>query len=477
MERNQIFMFIADVVALAARHFGEPQHAAPAAEQPPESPDRPTVHAPPEYPSAHRPNDRDEELLSSITREIKSVFDEDEDVDAGPAETPRPSTPHLGHQTLLDRFSALEEMLSELEKRYQELAAARATNERLRAELAEMQRHQAAPTPDHHATAAVPPTPPSVTTPLRGEDLVRALTILINSASATRRPGRGHDIEATLDIDFSQMACGATVPLSIDADGEPRTLEVVVPAGVVDGATLTLPAQGGAGEPPGDLLVRVRVAPDQTLTRDGDHIVMRVLVTPEALTSKQLTVEAPTGALTVSISAEHLGRTLRCKGKGIARPGQEPGDLLITLDPSPILAASIDQFPSADAAFSALRSLCPAARAHLANLVSWSKQSSDQRDIREVLWGLAVAHEYGLRAPLQGFAAQLLDKLVKHGALPPTSSWRTRRSHVFAWLGDKTPLLTRERPPKTPSLIWTIHFERLGDESAWPRDEGARATH
>ena len=38
MENKQIFMFFADVVALAARHFGESPQAAPADPRPPESP-------------------------------------------------------------------------------------------------------------------------------------------------------------------------------------------------------------------------------------------------------------------------------------------------------------------------------------------------------------------------------------------------------------------------------------------------------
>lgn len=163
------------------------------------------------------------------------------------------------------------------------------------------------------------------------------------------------------------------------------------------------------------------------------------------------------------------GQALRCQGKGIVPEGQQAGDLLFALDPGPVLAASLDQFPSAAVAFAALRSLCPAARAHLANLVSWARHSADQQDICEVLWALAVAHERGVREPIRGFASQLVSELVKYGYLCPSKSARSRRSHVFAWLGGKSSLLTRERPPRSPSFVWTVHLERLGDEGHWSR--------
>lgn len=523
MENKQIFMFFADVVALAARHFGESPQAAPAEPRPPESPADPATAAPPT--DARKAEvEREQDLMGSFASELASVLDEDEDGDdviAGvqhPRQTPRnhhaPTTAaRVGHVGLLGGIADVDEFVSQLKKISLLLADERAANQRLRAELAESQRaleaardaltrtqaevlRCAAPA-ERREVAEQDRHRPTAGEVLRrfelglehdartdarpgsaAEFLLHALATLAGCKPPPGRPSRGRDIEAQLEIDFSQMVRGATVPLVVDGDGEPRTVDVVVPTGIADDSILTLPAQGGAGDPPGDLLVRVRVVPDLLFTRDGNNITMRAPVPPESLARKKLSVEAPTGSLTVSITAEHLGHTLRCKGKGIAPEGQEAGDLLITLDPGPVLAATIDQFSSATTAFDALRSLCPGARAHLANLMGWAEHASDRQDIRDVVWALAVAHERGLRTPISGFAAPLVGELVKNGSLRSSASWRSRRCHVFAWMDGKSSLVTRERLPRASGVLWTVHLERLGDERHWSRIESdAVVTH
>jgi hypothetical protein len=439
MESKQLFRFIADVATLAARHLGESQQAAEAEAEPPEGGQADTK--------------REEELISSFASEFASVLDEDE----GGRATARDGT-------LADAPTC--SLCGETTDDFRQFARGRACYTCLWSATPKaaqnaiydnlLNRARQIESLSEHMDAVLAKGSCGSSEGERHKD-----------AHPTSR--RGRDIEVVLYIDFSQMVLGATVPVRIDVGGEFRTVEVTVPAGVADNAMLTLRAQGGAGEPPGDLLVRVRIAPDLTFTREGNNITMRVPVPPEALTRKKLSIDAPTGSFTVPITAEHLGQTLRCQGKGIASEGQQAGDLLIALDPGPVLAASLDQFPSAAVAFAALRSLCPAARAHLANLANLARQSSDQRDIREILWGLAVAHERGLRSPIRGFASQLVSELVKHGSLRSANSARSRRSHVFAWLGGKSSLLTRERPPRSPSFVWTVHLERLGDEGYWSR--------
>ena len=514
MENKQIFMFFADVVALAARHFGESPQAAPADPRPPESPAGSATTAPPT--DARKAEvEREQDLMGTFASELASVLDEDEDSDdeiAGVQSPRRTGRNHHAPTTAarggLGGIAELDELVSHFKDLSLLLAAERAANERLRADLAESQRAletasdalartmtdvlrcaaPAEPGPRFREVAEQDRPRPTAGEVLRraelglehdgrtdarpggaAEFMLHALATLARCKPPPDRPSRGRDIEAQLEIDFSQMVRGTTVPLAINCDGEPRTVDVVVPTGIADGSTLTLPAQGGAGDPPGDLLVRVRVIPDLLFTRDGNNITMRVPVPPEALARKKLSVEAPTGSLTVSITAEHLGHTLRCKGKGIAPAGQEAGDLLITLDPGPVLAATIDQFSSATTAFDSLRSLSPGARAHLANLVGWAEHASDRQDIRDVLWALAVAYERGLRTPISGFAAPLVGELVKHGSLRPSASWRSRRCHVFAWMDGKSSLVTRERLPRAPGVLWTVHLEHLGDERHWSR--------
>jgi curved DNA-binding protein len=152
-----------------------------------------------------------------------------------------------------------------------------------------------------------------------------------------RRPAstRGHDIEGEITIDFSQMLRGAVIPLRIESEsGGARTLDVKVPAGITDGGKLRLRGQGGPGDPPGDILLTVRVAAHPRLKREGNSILMTLPVTAlEAVRGGPIDVPTPTGTVSLKLKpGSQNGQTLRLKGKGIAPTAGEPGDLLITLD-------------------------------------------------------------------------------------------------------------------------------------------------
>jgi curved DNA-binding protein len=152
-----------------------------------------------------------------------------------------------------------------------------------------------------------------------------------------RRPvsQRGHDIEGEITIDFMDMLRGKTVPLRIESEsGGGRSIDVKVPVGIADGGKLRLRGQGGAGDPPGDILLTVKVAPHPRLKREGNSLQLSLPVTAlEAYRGGPIDVPTPTGKVTLKLKAgSQNGQTLRLKGKGIAPAGQEPGDLLVTLD-------------------------------------------------------------------------------------------------------------------------------------------------
>jgi DnaJ-class molecular chaperone len=152
-----------------------------------------------------------------------------------------------------------------------------------------------------------------------------------------RRPAstRGHDIEGEITIDFSQMLRGAVIPLRIESEtGGSRTLDVKVPPGISDGGKLRLRGQGGAGDPPGDIILTVKVTPHPRLKREGNNLLMSLPVTAlEAIRGGPVDVPTPSGTVTLKLRpGSQNGQTLRLKGKGIAPPGGEPGDLLVTLD-------------------------------------------------------------------------------------------------------------------------------------------------
>ena len=79
---------------------------------------------------------------------------------------------------------------------------------------------------------------------------------------------RGADLFINLELSPAQAAAGREVVLSVPeaGTGPEKDLRVVVPAGIASGTRLRLPGQGRAGEPPGDLFVMVRIAPNQRST-------------------------------------------------------------------------------------------------------------------------------------------------------------------------------------------------------------------
>jgi hypothetical protein len=421
MESQKVLKFLAEVANLAATHFGEstpPASPSEANATPPPAGNGETVDAPP------RPScslcGSDERRLHDFTHGracstcLASVAP-----DALRAECDR----------LMAAWATENGALGAA------LAAERATTERLRRELADVQQ-------------------------------------ALQDATSTR----GEDIVAELPIDFVQMATGAVVPFRLD---DSRAFDVKVPAGVVDGARLRLRGQGGPGNPPGDILLTVRVAEHPYLKRDGDDIFMHVIVPLEAIRRGAMEVQAPTGPVSLSLAAENLGQTIRLRGRGIAPPGGQAGDLVISLDVSAAFSNRREfmweRFANAKEAFAALRSLSPETREHLMSLTQQSRFSTMHVAIREVIWALAVAHERGWREPRTGLSSDITAHLEAEELLPPAHP-RSMRSRALSWLHNKTPLITKQPIPGVSLASWTVHFELMSGAS-WVREQSERLPH
>ncbi len=116
-----------------------------------------------------------------------------------------------------------------------------------------------------------------------------------------------------------------------------RTVNVRIPAGVKNGATLRVPGKGAPGRgggPAGDLLVTVHVSSHPVFGRKGNNLTLDVPITfVEAALGSTITV--PTlDADTVKVkipSGTPSGRTFRVKGRGLASKSKR-GDLLVTVE-------------------------------------------------------------------------------------------------------------------------------------------------
>lgn len=115
-----------------------------------------------------------------------------------------------------------------------------------------------------------------------------------------------------------------------------RTLTMRIPPGVQDGQKIRLAGQGEPGQrgaPAGDLYVLVHVSPHPLFGRSGDDLTLTVPVSfPELVMGSTLTVPTLDGSVKVKVPpGTNSGRTLRVRGKGIARRDGRTGDLLVTL--------------------------------------------------------------------------------------------------------------------------------------------------
>jgi molecular chaperone DnaJ len=115
-----------------------------------------------------------------------------------------------------------------------------------------------------------------------------------------------------------------------------RTLTMRIPPGVQDGQKIRLAGQGepgSRGAPAGDLYVLVHVSPHPVFGRSGDDLTVTVPVSfPELVMGTTLTVPTLDGSVKVKVPpGTNSGRTLRVRGKGIARRDGRTGDLLVIL--------------------------------------------------------------------------------------------------------------------------------------------------
>ena len=143
----------------------------------------------------------------------------------------------------------------------------------------------------------------------------------------------GDDLHYRLPIDFAESITGANKRLTLPDGG---TLDVKIPAGLVDGQILRLKGKGatGAGKGgPGDAMIEVEILPDNRFTREGDDISLELPISlSEAILGGRIRAPTPTGDVTMSVpKGSNTGTTMRLKGKGAPRRGGGYGDQFVKL--------------------------------------------------------------------------------------------------------------------------------------------------
>src|SRR4029079_6766308 len=143
-------------------------------------------------------------------------------------------------------------------------------------------------------------------------------------------PGADQGTELLLGVEEAYSGTHRTLTIS-GPDG-PRTIDVDIPPGVVDGQRIRLAGQGGqgtGGAGPGDLYLVVRIRPHPRYRVSGRDLSVDLPLTPwEAALGAEVTLATPGGPATVKVPpGTSSGRRLRLKGRGLPNRRGTPGDL------------------------------------------------------------------------------------------------------------------------------------------------------
>ena len=143
---------------------------------------------------------------------------------------------------------------------------------------------------------------------------------------------RGSDASYTFPVEFTEAINGAKKRV-VMADG--KQLDVTISAGMKDGQTLRLRAQGHpgfGGAEPGDILVEVHVKPHPVFRREDNNIRSTLPISlGKALAGTKLAFETVSGTVQLSVPKNaNTGTILRLRGKGVPAAGGR-GDHLVEL--------------------------------------------------------------------------------------------------------------------------------------------------
>jgi DnaJ-class molecular chaperone len=128
------------------------------------------------------------------------------------------------------------------------------------------------------------------------------------------------DVRYALEIDFLDGVNGTHKMVAMP-DG--KTLDITIPAGIVDGQVLRLKGQGlpGSDGKLGDAYVEISVRPHPGLKREGYDILSTLPISlGEALNGASVQVETVDGPVDVKVpKGAKEGTKLRLRGKGVSR--------------------------------------------------------------------------------------------------------------------------------------------------------------
>lgn len=145
-----------------------------------------------------------------------------------------------------------------------------------------------------------------------------------------RRP-QSPQARMSLWIQLSDVAQGGNKTVSVGSAAGTQMIELEIPRGVEDGASVMYPGLAPGGV---DLVVTFRIHPNPKWQRDGFNLYTEQKIsvwtmiaggeiTVKDILNRELSVTVP--------SSTQPGQILRCKGRGILDRANNPGDMMIRL--------------------------------------------------------------------------------------------------------------------------------------------------
>jgi curved DNA-binding protein len=145
------------------------------------------------------------------------------------------------------------------------------------------------------------------------------------------RPQRQATARMTLWVQLSDVAAGGRKTVSVGTSAGAQIIELEIPAGVEDSASVTYPGLAPGGV---DLIVTYRIHPNPRWQREGFNLYTDQKVSIWTLiTGGEVQVrDILNRELTVGIPPmTQPGQILRCRGRGLPDRANNPGDMMIRI--------------------------------------------------------------------------------------------------------------------------------------------------
>jgi DnaJ-class molecular chaperone len=150
----------------------------------------------------------------------------------------------------------------------------------------------------------------------------------------------GRDVEQEIELSLEDAYHGAMRRFSIQHEGEARSVDVRIPAGVSEGSRVRVAAEGergSGGAKAGDLYLRIRLAPNAQFERKGrdlyTHVPLSLITAVLGGEAEVKTLGGKSLRLKVPPTTQNA-QVFRLKGHGMPATGKagEQGDLYATVD-------------------------------------------------------------------------------------------------------------------------------------------------